>query len=282
MYQYLERHRVGDEVYLKTARGVDPDPFMIHKVLGEGQYELSRDGKCDHEIYQQEVDLRQSSNVYQKHNIVLPRPKAKSGGSAQGKVKMDGTYLPPQKLQEAIDNADGAQETVPTAPSADDYDLRPIPDAASMRSIRNEAYEAFKVVFGIADGVRPGMATPSSPPLSTTGGQRLSSEEKLVEGDDKDSDDELAVFVGSSSIRSLSSDRIIKLRGVVKEQEQTLATTTEKSTEVDDAHLVPPRISEGKVLEEVSAESDRRTCQQSLKKSDVWSPQTVASMLGFG
>lgn len=208
-------------------------------MLDDGQYELSRVGKRDHEIYRQE-DLQQSEMNVRSHDIVQPRPMARSDRNAQGKVKMEG--------------------------------------------------------------------------------QRLSSEEKLVEGDDQDSDEELedsdkelAKFGRPSSrelfmngflrgIPSIESfvnrtrhERMIsgdiddaKLRSetttidVVQEQKQRLATATEQSTKVDDAHLVLPRVSEGKVLEEVSAESDRRLCQKSLKKAEIWSLKAVPSMFGLG
>lgn len=40
-------YKVDQDVYLRGTRGVDPSPYKIHKVLGEGQYELSRDGKVE-------------------------------------------------------------------------------------------------------------------------------------------------------------------------------------------------------------------------------------------
>ena len=45
---YPERYRVGDEVFLKGSRGIDPNPYKIHEVYGSGQYEVSRDGKFEH------------------------------------------------------------------------------------------------------------------------------------------------------------------------------------------------------------------------------------------
>lgn len=36
---------------------MDPKPFRIHKVLGDGQYELTRDNNCNGLVYRQE-DLR--------------------------------------------------------------------------------------------------------------------------------------------------------------------------------------------------------------------------------
>ena len=36
---------------------MDPRPYRIYKVLGDAQYKLSRDGKCDGMVYGQE-DLR--------------------------------------------------------------------------------------------------------------------------------------------------------------------------------------------------------------------------------
>ena len=38
-------------MYLKLARGVDPKPYKIWKVLGNGQYRLSRDGQSDGKVY---------------------------------------------------------------------------------------------------------------------------------------------------------------------------------------------------------------------------------------
>lgn len=52
--QYPEPYKTGQVVYHKGARGIDPKPYKIHKILGDGQYELSRDGKCDHKVYLQE------------------------------------------------------------------------------------------------------------------------------------------------------------------------------------------------------------------------------------
>ena len=55
--QSVELYKERDKVYLKVARGVDPRPYKIYKVLGDAQYKLSRDGKCDGKVYPQE-DLR--------------------------------------------------------------------------------------------------------------------------------------------------------------------------------------------------------------------------------
>lgn len=52
--RYPEPYKTGQVVYHKGARGIDPKPYKIHKILGDGQYELSRDGKCDHKVYLQE------------------------------------------------------------------------------------------------------------------------------------------------------------------------------------------------------------------------------------
>lgn len=52
--QYPEPNPVGKEMYLKGTRGIDPKPYKIHEVLGDGQYKLLRDGKCDGKIYLQE------------------------------------------------------------------------------------------------------------------------------------------------------------------------------------------------------------------------------------
>ena len=41
-------------IYNKGARGVDPNPYSISKVLGDGQYHLERGGKCDGKVYRQE------------------------------------------------------------------------------------------------------------------------------------------------------------------------------------------------------------------------------------
>ncbi len=46
--EYPERYKVGDEVYLRGNRGIDPKAYKIEVVDGGGQYEISRDGKCDH------------------------------------------------------------------------------------------------------------------------------------------------------------------------------------------------------------------------------------------
>ncbi|KAL8791923.1 MAG: hypothetical protein Q9195_005499 [Heterodermia aff. obscurata] len=41
-------------IYNKGARGIDPKPYKISKVLGDGQYHLERGGKCDGKVYYQE------------------------------------------------------------------------------------------------------------------------------------------------------------------------------------------------------------------------------------
>ncbi|KAL9066068.1 MAG: hypothetical protein Q9161_007793 [Pseudevernia consocians] len=53
----IELYKDKAKVYLVGARGVDPKPYKIYKVLGDGQYKLSRDGKSDGKVYRQE-DLR--------------------------------------------------------------------------------------------------------------------------------------------------------------------------------------------------------------------------------
>lgn len=40
-------------IYNKGPRGVDPRPYTISKVLGNGQYKLERDGRCDGKVYLQ-------------------------------------------------------------------------------------------------------------------------------------------------------------------------------------------------------------------------------------
>lgn len=44
-------YRVNDEVHIQTARGVDPTPYRIWKVLGHGQYKLSGNGKSNGKVY---------------------------------------------------------------------------------------------------------------------------------------------------------------------------------------------------------------------------------------
>ncbi len=52
--QTPEPYKVGEAVYVKLARAVDPNPYDIHTLLGNGQYYLSRDGKMDRKVYRQE------------------------------------------------------------------------------------------------------------------------------------------------------------------------------------------------------------------------------------
>ncbi|KAF6240807.1 hypothetical protein HO173_001480 [Letharia columbiana] len=52
--KHVELYKEKDKVYVRGARGVDPKPYKIYKVLGEAQYNLSRDGKCDGKVYRQE------------------------------------------------------------------------------------------------------------------------------------------------------------------------------------------------------------------------------------
>ena len=49
--EYPERYKVGEEVYLKGTRGVNPKPYKIHEVHGSGRYKLSRDGKIESQIH---------------------------------------------------------------------------------------------------------------------------------------------------------------------------------------------------------------------------------------
>lgn len=39
---FPELYTVGQSVYLHGARGIDPNPYRIYEVLGNGQYRLSR------------------------------------------------------------------------------------------------------------------------------------------------------------------------------------------------------------------------------------------------
>lgn len=52
-----ELYKEKDEVFVQGRRGVDPNPYRIWKILGSGQYKLSRDGKSDGKIYK-EQDLK--------------------------------------------------------------------------------------------------------------------------------------------------------------------------------------------------------------------------------
>ena len=47
-------YKDGDKVHVKGARGVDPKPYKIYKVLGDGQYKLSRDGRSSSKVYREE------------------------------------------------------------------------------------------------------------------------------------------------------------------------------------------------------------------------------------
>ena len=49
-----ETHQVGQNIYVKKARGIDPNPYKIHEVLGNGQYKLSRNGEVERRVYGQE------------------------------------------------------------------------------------------------------------------------------------------------------------------------------------------------------------------------------------
>lgn len=49
--EYPERYHIRDKVYLKGNRGVDPKPYKIHDVHGNGRYTISRDGKIDPQIH---------------------------------------------------------------------------------------------------------------------------------------------------------------------------------------------------------------------------------------
>lgn len=49
-----ELYAKGQFAYLRGPRGVDPEPYKIYQVLGDGQYKLSRNGKSDGEIYREE------------------------------------------------------------------------------------------------------------------------------------------------------------------------------------------------------------------------------------
>ena len=46
-------------IYKKGPRGVDPKPYTIYQVLGDGQYYLERNGKCDGKVYRQEILQRE-------------------------------------------------------------------------------------------------------------------------------------------------------------------------------------------------------------------------------
>ena len=58
-------YEVGEDVYIKVGRRVNPAVHQIHKALGDGQYELSRRGTVvqneagtNPEIYREEEDLQ--------------------------------------------------------------------------------------------------------------------------------------------------------------------------------------------------------------------------------
>ena len=52
--QVPEIYANGEYAYLQGPRGVDPEPYKIYKVLGDGQYKLSRNGKSDGRVYRAE------------------------------------------------------------------------------------------------------------------------------------------------------------------------------------------------------------------------------------
>lgn len=50
----MELYKLKQKVYVKGVRGVDPKPYKIYVILGDGQYKLSRDGKSDGKVYKEE------------------------------------------------------------------------------------------------------------------------------------------------------------------------------------------------------------------------------------
>lgn len=50
----MELYKLKQKVYVKGDRGVDPKAYKIYKILGDGQYKLSRDGKSDGKVYREE------------------------------------------------------------------------------------------------------------------------------------------------------------------------------------------------------------------------------------
>ena len=47
-------YKEKEQVYLRGIRGADPKPYKIYKVLGDGQYKLSRDGRSSNKVYREE------------------------------------------------------------------------------------------------------------------------------------------------------------------------------------------------------------------------------------
>ena len=97
-----EPYKIGDVVHIRTVRGLDPSPHTIHKVLDDGQYVLSRSAAFNRVIYSQESS-EQPKTIVRDHDIVRPRPKAKSGRTAQEKIKTEIQTPTPVKVDKPME-----------------------------------------------------------------------------------------------------------------------------------------------------------------------------------
>ena len=48
-------YEVGQTVYHRGVRGVDPKPYKIYKVYSDGEYKLSRNGKSNGKVYKEDL-----------------------------------------------------------------------------------------------------------------------------------------------------------------------------------------------------------------------------------
>ncbi|KAL2044625.1 hypothetical protein ABVK25_012308 [Lepraria finkii] len=51
--QYPELYQIGQEVYVHGRRGSDLNPYKIYRILGSGQYKLTRNGVVENKVYLQ-------------------------------------------------------------------------------------------------------------------------------------------------------------------------------------------------------------------------------------
>ena len=73
-------YKVGDGVLLVGPRGVDPDPYRIYRVLGDGRYKLSRHGELNGKNHRAE-DLREDpghGDGRQSREVVRPAKRENS------------------------------------------------------------------------------------------------------------------------------------------------------------------------------------------------------------
>ena len=285
---------------LRTVKDIDPRPYRIHKVLNDGQYHLSRDGRSDGRVYGEE-DL-QTVSGYQEPRNKVRNPLAKlSTGASLEKADKDHTTVGSEdavvkrNIQDSFERFStvAGPSTKPIKQEASEFDhgiahekselhgsKSPIGEI-KMEDVDEEQAENIQLATGKAEGLSD---TSVSLPRLDYGQVRDSpsaEDDQLATRKAKRLDDtgtsvsELDDSTGAS-FSEFDDDDVLKEVRATNDQ-----PVTGNAKELDTGASFSG-LDDDDVLEEVSAQDDQLVQQQSREEAKTQNLRSVLSRFGLG